>query len=712
MKADQLSKPNTLNENSESCSASEEGTLQSQTTPNATVRRKEASSSSMSEGAGICQKPLVDKVENELPHPNLQVGPIPPQEASAFFGSSETVSADLRSAYSRLGNDLAEKLQKQSPVDKIHSDVKEKSEWKEILLTKKSHTPRVQHADISTRLQESSQEVEFPKSVEAENIKSISPEVSDKIGKLGLTQKAPSNIRKMISAFESSLAQERGPATKPLAVKSQSNRVGMVHLLKDQVLKGASEMSESSSGRLENPTVSGLGKLKNSFSTEDLQRTPANILKKGEQTSFQKDFGGFKSSLAVRQLTESSATKPQPKGMDASVLKVELGSAHRDIITRKIEKSLEDIKRPSAMEEATFSGRKDRERDSAGKNMVIRGELKSAYGETIEKEMMKFKLPSSVEEATGLGRVQKERDPAGMLIVKNEFRSSNKEINTNELARLDSIMKNDVGLANKETNTEELATSDSMRPSTLEAATISGRIQEVGERDFGGTSGVTQEFKSAQKETNTNGMAESPGNFTRSSTLEAGTLLGTTDEQQDPSGKPVVEGRGKRISLTKNSPEINTREASKDNLDYFPNESSGAWIFPDDRRHLCITAEGDKIMKSLGGRIVEENHHKKKIPMVPENIGKDMIQCGTDAEVKNSEEKFNSSRNSCPESSADDASTGPLGQVIKIAVVVGFGLLVLLTRQRQPRKAKRKETDYLMDQQGSIEEQLKKINIF
>ncbi|KAM7519608.1 hypothetical protein LguiB_018570 [Lonicera macranthoides] len=87
------------------------------------------------------------------------------------------------------------------------------------------------------------------------------------------------------------------------------------------------------------------------------------------------------------------------------------------------------------------------------------------------------------------------------------------------------------------------------------------------------------------------------------------------------------------------------------------------------------------------------------------------VTCETNDDLKRSEKKSRMLRTSKSESSGDDSSRGPIGQLIKIAIIVGFGILVFLTRQREPRKSKRKENDnfftipYIMDQESLADEE-------
>uniref|UniRef100_A0A5B7AFK1 Uncharacterized protein n=1 Tax=Davidia involucrata TaxID=16924 RepID=A0A5B7AFK1_DAVIN len=230
----------------------------------------------------------------------------------------------------------------------------------------------------------------------------------------------------------------------------------------------------------------------------------------------------------------------------------------------------------------------------------------------------------------------------------------------------------------------------------------------------------------AHKDVDTKEERKSPENLMGTSATETATISGRMfdehssssrhqpcdlfTDQQDSGSTSMGSGRQK-----KDSPEINVRGASNDKLKsvaycedaHNSFESSGAWIFPDDARRLCITTGGKQVMCLMGGCQVEaKSHQGKESISVPENLH---LQSGTDVELKRGEKTFHKLRKSRPESSADAASTGPVGQAIKIAIMVGFGALVLLTRQRKPRKSSSNPfftiPDY-MDQQTMTEEEL------
>ncbi|KAL0426902.1 UNVERIFIED_CONTAM: hypothetical protein Slati_2865000 [Sesamum latifolium] len=89
------------------------------------------------------------------------------------------------------------------------------------------------------------------------------------------------------------------------------------------------------------------------------------------------------------------------------------------------------------------------------------------------------------------------------------------------------------------------------------------------------------------------------------------------------------------------------------------------WIFPDNARRLCITTAGKQVMKIVG------HQH---------------------SEAKTREANKGSSALEMPD------------KVIKVAVILAFGALVFLTRQKEPRKKNREGNDNLLSIPDYIDE--------
>ncbi|GJR58284.1 hypothetical protein Tco_1500446 [Tanacetum coccineum] len=141
--------------------------------------------------------------------------------------------------------------------------------------------------------------------------------------------------------------------------------------------------------------------------------------------------------------------------------------------------------------------------------------------------------------------------------------------------------------------------------------------------------------------------------------------------------------------------DVDGKNTSKYSLEYFDHEGSSPWTFLDEKRHFCITAHGERRMSFISNC------------KIPETVVKG------DGIVEQGEETVRVSGKSSPKD--EEASNGLLGQAIKIALVVGFGVLVLLFRQREPRRAEKKDNaralknQVFMNKQRSAEEQRRRI---
>ncbi|XP_021996549.1 uncharacterized protein LOC110893741 isoform X2 [Helianthus annuus] len=133
---------------------------------------------------------------------------------------------------------------------------------------------------------------------------------------------------------------------------------------------------------------------------------------------------------------------------------------------------------------------------------------------------------------------------------------------------------------------------------------------------------------------------------------------------------------------------IDGRESSKVNLDYFDQDGRGRWAFLDEKRHFCITAQGDKTISLLSDCKIEGKGHQEK-----------------DEEIES------------PANADVEASNGSFGQAMKIALVVGFGALAFLFRQTESGKGKKKENIHAlrnqvpMNRRGSSEEQGRRFGV-
>lgn len=113
-------------------------------------------------------------------------------------------------------------------------------------------------------------------------------------------------------------------------------------------------------------------------------------------------------------------------------------------------------------------------------------------------------------------------------------------------------------------------------------------------------------------------------------------------------------------------------------------ESSGGWIFPYDAKGLCITSWGKKVMDLVGICDVEAQSPQRIMSSArPVATSEHNVHADSNVEAK---QKLHNLKRSELDKSADDETLGnPVGQAINIAIMVGFGILVLLTRKRKTR---------------------------
>ncbi|XP_062147954.1 uncharacterized protein LOC133856918 isoform X4 [Alnus glutinosa] len=165
-------------------------------------------------------------------------------------------------------------------------------------------------------------------------------------------------------------------------------------------------------------------------------------------------------------------------------------------------------------------------------------------------------------------------------------------------------------------------------------------------------------------------------------------------DKQDSCGNTVTVESRRGIQF-KNLQEINVGGASCHKFEslecceakHSSFESSDAWIFPDEARRFCVTTGGKKVMILMGGSSIKPKLQEGKLNLsMQENMEEHTVDAGNVIKVDKDEKNCHKIRKLKPESSEDmDTSGGPLGQAIKVAIMVGFGILVLLTRQRNNR---------------------------
>ncbi|XP_022965716.1 uncharacterized protein LOC111465530 isoform X2 [Cucurbita maxima] len=113
----------------------------------------------------------------------------------------------------------------------------------------------------------------------------------------------------------------------------------------------------------------------------------------------------------------------------------------------------------------------------------------------------------------------------------------------------------------------------------------------------------------------------------------------------------------------------------------FSSKRSGGWIFPDEKGRVCVTTGGNQMLEdTVGGRTSYTFSRKVEMKISTEESRRT-------SETRANRGKHDHQEMIKPESSDDvKPSEGPLANAFKIAVMIGFGTLVLLTRQRKKKR--------------------------
>ncbi|XP_024017244.1 uncharacterized protein LOC112090343 [Morus notabilis] len=238
------------------------------------------------------------------------------------------------------------------------------------------------------------------------------------------------------------------------------------------------------------------------------------------------------------------------------------------------------------------------------------------------------------------------------------------------------VQSNKIGSQSKEAKTENTET---MRGSVQLEELSTTKVRGKGTNN----TSTKSKLKFTHKELATE-EEKSHGDSTRTPMITTSSAVDNVSDRQHSSKSQT------KIS-SETSPSFTMREITTHNLrpvehyedmhDSF--DSFSAWIFPDQMRRFCVTTGGKKLMDFVGGygSIKSEVRQGKVNISIPE---KSNDNGGTRNEIKRSK-KTHKARKSKPESEDVESSTGPVGQLVKVAIMVGFGVLVLLTRQRNNR---------------------------
>ncbi|KAG7988766.1 hypothetical protein I3843_03G203500 [Carya illinoinensis] len=237
----------------------------------------------------------------------------------------------------------------------------------------------------------------------------------------------------------------------------------------------------------------------------------------------------------------------------------------------------------------------------------------------------------------------------------------------------------------------------------------SWQLEELNNKKFqiiGTMPNLENEFKAVHKEVDKE-EEKSHQDSMQTSTSETPTVSGRMlDEhsgrhphnffidKQASCSNPVRE-ESRRGIQTKNIQKIDVEGASRHRLESVEYnvkkhslfESSGVWIFPVEARRLCVTTGGTKMIDLMGGYSMEPEVHQGKLNLsMGDNVEEHSVDAGIAVKVNKDEKTCHKIRNSKHEKSENiETSGGPVGQVVKVAIMIGFGLLVLLTSQKNNR---------------------------
>ncbi|KAL8035891.1 hypothetical protein ABFX02_12G124500 [Erythranthe guttata] len=433
----------------------------------------------------------------------------------------------------------------------------------------------------------------------------------------GPVKRIPSNVRKMISAFENTQLQEVKSMKRVSSVPSQLNRFTVEGLLEDRESK-----------TVLNPPVKSSRNLKGQFDG-NLHQEPTALSGKSEP---------------LKELT-STVTTIQSEGNDSNIEDV-LSTASKESTMEELDRSPIDLTRQSTSETATTSS------EFSVAELSENGIGKETNSKSLTMvDIQVAPIPKSPPEYHKEDCYPAQSSDMPMLSA------GGNDSNIHDLAKESS----------RESAMEELENSsvDLTRQSTSETATTSeGKPEE--------------QFQESEA-------------YELSSELLSSSESSVEEGSGSGGGRETSLKRSNMVNIqVASNPKPKSPEYCKDE-EYYSAETSGMWIFPDNTRRLCITTAGNKQDRKIVGGDQDEDKIRlaKKI--------------SSESEVQEKKKIADRTKSGCG-SSPDDSSNGFLGQVIKVAVIFGFGLLVLLTRQKEPRKKQSKENKNLFTVPDYIDE--------
>ncbi|XP_073275915.1 uncharacterized protein [Primulina huaijiensis] len=396
-------------------------------------------------------------------------------------------------------------------------------------------------------------------------------------------EKAPSSVRKMISAFESGQLKDVKSLKRPASVLPEQIVVRKEHSLQGQNEKGVAQYTNQS---LRKPEAAHL--------TENLSQNLKNV---GGQDDLVSSV-----SQPFPDLMESSENTSEGPTVEESI-RSPVALTSSDILERDVETFLEWA--ASAQPEQSIAGKEGYLEDKDGKGV---GKLTDQSSREFEDTLFTGHLNQMIPSVGGLGDLDSSHTEPSLAPKDLESTVAPMELSGEESDRSPVYQT---------------------RQPVSETATCLGREFEVQSKEieaYDSSDPSAVEEKECKTKTGLEGSKVTD-------------IQGTSDQK----------------------PEL----LDFDKEEYNSPESSGLWIFPHNVGRLCITTAGNQVMKIVELQHVEANAHQEK-------------EVSLESEI--------------------------LEQAIKIAVILGFGVLVLLTWKKEPRKKKSEENDFFFTIPNHIDE--------